>query len=152
MSMTRATAYQLARSWPSRMGTNQAVRAASAQAVGEAAPATPPVYDAISRLEEVGILREVTGRQRGKAYVYDQYLSLLNEGTEPLLRLTIHHGLTSSGRPRKASSASHAASWASGPRRSVVPPSGSSRAVASRPASARRRTWCSARCAPVAPW
>ncbi|MEA2192045.1 MAG: hypothetical protein QOI73_2166, partial [Solirubrobacteraceae bacterium] len=44
----------------------------------------PPVYNAIARLEEVGILREVTGRQRGKIYVYDQYLALLNEGTEPL--------------------------------------------------------------------
>ena len=45
----------------------------------------PPVYGAISRLEEAGILREVTGRQRGKIYVYDQYLALLNEGTEPHL-------------------------------------------------------------------
>jgi Fic family protein len=44
----------------------------------------PPVYNAISRLVEMGILREVTGRQRGKIYVYDQYLSLLNEGAEPL--------------------------------------------------------------------
>jgi len=43
----------------------------------------PPVYGAIRRLEEVGILREVTGRQRGRIYVYDQYLALLNEGTEP---------------------------------------------------------------------
>jgi len=41
----------------------------------------PPVYGAIKRLEEVGILREVTGRQRGKLYVYDEYLSILNEGT-----------------------------------------------------------------------
>jgi Fic family protein len=44
---------------------------------------TPPVYAAISRLEKAGILREATGRQRGKLYVYDQYLSILNEGTEP---------------------------------------------------------------------
>jgi len=44
----------------------------------------PPVYQAISRLETAGILREVTGRQRGKIYVYGQYLDLLNEGTEPL--------------------------------------------------------------------
>jgi Fic family protein len=44
----------------------------------------PPVYNAISRLEEAGILREATGRRRGKTYVYGQYLSLLNEGTEPL--------------------------------------------------------------------
>ncbi|MGI8731441.1 MAG: Fic family protein [Solirubrobacteraceae bacterium] len=43
----------------------------------------PPVYNAIGRLEAAGILREVTGRQRGKAYVYDEYLSLLNEGTDP---------------------------------------------------------------------
>jgi Fic family protein len=44
----------------------------------------PPVYNAISRLEAAGILREVTGRQRGKLYVYDEYLALLNEGTEPV--------------------------------------------------------------------
>ncbi len=41
----------------------------------------PPVYNAVSRLEEAGILREVTGRQRGKLYVYDEYLARLNEGT-----------------------------------------------------------------------
>jgi Fic family protein len=41
----------------------------------------PPVYAAIGRLEEIGILREVTGRQRGKLYAYDEYLGLLNEGT-----------------------------------------------------------------------
>lgn len=42
---------------------------------------TPPVYNAVNRLEEAGILREVTGRQRGKLYVYDEYLARLNEGT-----------------------------------------------------------------------
>jgi Fic family protein len=44
----------------------------------------PPVYAAIQRLETAGILREATGRQRGKLYVYDEYLTILNEGTEPL--------------------------------------------------------------------
>jgi cell filamentation protein, protein adenylyltransferase len=45
----------------------------------------PPVYAAIKRLEDVGILREVTGRRRGKVYVYDEYLAILNEGTaEPV--------------------------------------------------------------------
>jgi Fic family protein len=44
----------------------------------------PPVYAAIERLESAGILREATGRQRGKLYVYDEYLTILNEGTEPL--------------------------------------------------------------------
>ncbi|MGI8460096.1 MAG: Fic family protein [Solirubrobacterales bacterium] len=41
----------------------------------------PPVYAAVKRLEEAGILREVTGRRRGKLYVYDEYLARLNEGT-----------------------------------------------------------------------
>jgi len=41
----------------------------------------PPVYAAIARLEELGILREATGRQRNKLYVYDEYLALLNQGT-----------------------------------------------------------------------
>ena len=42
----------------------------------------PPVYRAISRLEETGILREVTGKSRGKTYVYGEYMDILNEGTE----------------------------------------------------------------------
>jgi Fic family protein len=42
----------------------------------------PPVYAAVSRLEEAGILREVTGRARGKTYVYGEYMDILNEGTE----------------------------------------------------------------------
>jgi Fic family protein len=41
----------------------------------------PPVYAAVRRLEGAGILREVTGRKRGKLYVYDEYLARLNEGT-----------------------------------------------------------------------
>jgi Fic family protein len=45
----------------------------------------PPVYGAVQRLEDAGILREVTGRKRGKLYVYDEYLGRLNEGTtEPV--------------------------------------------------------------------
>lgn len=42
----------------------------------------PPVYGAIARLEEAGILQEITGRRRGKLYAYAQYLAILNEGTE----------------------------------------------------------------------
>jgi Fic family protein len=42
----------------------------------------PPVYAAIDRLEKAGILREATGRQRGKLYVYNEYLAILNDGTE----------------------------------------------------------------------
>ena len=50
----------------------------------------PPVYAAVRRLEEAGILREVTGRQRGKLYVYDEYLARLNEGTtDPAAKLSV---------------------------------------------------------------
>ena len=41
----------------------------------------PPVYAAIRRLEELEILREITGRRRGRLYAYAEYLSRLNEGT-----------------------------------------------------------------------
>jgi Fic family protein len=41
----------------------------------------PTIYNGVRRLEDVGILREVTGRQRGRLYVYEEYLTLLNEGT-----------------------------------------------------------------------
>ncbi len=42
----------------------------------------PPVYAAVARLEDAGIVREVTGRARGKTYVYGEYMDILNEGTE----------------------------------------------------------------------
>jgi Fic family protein len=42
----------------------------------------PPVYSAIRRLEEAGILHEATGKRRNRVYVYTQYLALLNAGTE----------------------------------------------------------------------
>jgi predicted transcriptional regulator len=42
----------------------------------------PTVYKGVRRLEDAGIVREVTGRQRGRVYVYDEYLRLLEDGTE----------------------------------------------------------------------
>lgn len=44
----------------------------------------PPVYAAIERLQDAGILREATGRKRGRLYVYAKYLEILGEGTEPM--------------------------------------------------------------------
>jgi hypothetical protein len=44
-------------------------------------PPTKPRSNGVKRLEEAGILREVTGRRRGRLYVYEEYLKLLNEGT-----------------------------------------------------------------------
>jgi hypothetical protein len=35
-------------------------------------------------MNELGIVRETTGRQRGRIFVYERYLKVLSEGTEPL--------------------------------------------------------------------
>ena len=61
-------------------------------------------------------------------------------------------GGTCRGRPIKASTASHAAVCASGPSRSVVPPSGRDRVLARRLAAWRRLCWTLARSLPDLPW
>lgn len=43
----------------------------------------PAVYGAFGRLEQVGVLREITGRRRGRLYAYDAYLAVLNADTVP---------------------------------------------------------------------
>jgi hypothetical protein len=35
-------------------------------------------------MQRLGILREITGRQRHRLFVYDRYMEILNEGTEPM--------------------------------------------------------------------
>jgi len=44
----------------------------------------PTIAKSIRHLEVLGIVREVTGKQRGRLFVYDGYLDILNRGTEPL--------------------------------------------------------------------
>lgn len=44
----------------------------------------PTITNAIEHLTALEIVREVTGRQRGRAFVYSAYLAILDEGTEPL--------------------------------------------------------------------
>jgi Fic family protein len=44
----------------------------------------PTVTKSLEHLGSLGVTREATGRQRGRVFVYDRYLSLLSEGTEPL--------------------------------------------------------------------
>ena len=46
----------------------------------------PTVSKSIQHLEQLGLLREITGKQRGRLFVYDAYLGILNRGTEPLPR------------------------------------------------------------------
>jgi Fic family protein len=44
----------------------------------------PTVASAVERLRQLGILREITGKRRKRFFVYERYLAILNEGTEPL--------------------------------------------------------------------
>ncbi len=46
---------------------------------------TPPTASsAMKSLVELGIAREITGRSRSRLFAYDGYLSILDEGTEPV--------------------------------------------------------------------
>ncbi len=44
----------------------------------------PTVNTVLQSLADAGIVRELTGRRRGKVFSYARYLSVLSEGTEPL--------------------------------------------------------------------
>jgi Fic family protein len=44
----------------------------------------PTVTSALKRLEEIGVVREITGKARDRIYVYKEYLDILEEGTRPL--------------------------------------------------------------------
>jgi Fic family protein len=44
----------------------------------------PGVTNGMNILLELGIVRELTGNKRNRIFAYDGYLSILNEGTEPL--------------------------------------------------------------------
>ncbi len=44
----------------------------------------PTVARAVEALENLGIVREITGRKRERVFAYTHYLAILNEGTEPL--------------------------------------------------------------------
>lgn len=44
----------------------------------------PTIMAAIKHLQRLKVVRELTGKKRHKLFVYDQYLKILDEGTEPL--------------------------------------------------------------------
>ncbi|MEO8663774.1 MAG: hypothetical protein ABI693_35290 [Bryobacteraceae bacterium] len=44
----------------------------------------PTVTASVNHLQKLGVLREITGKQRRRLFVYEDYLKILNEGTEPL--------------------------------------------------------------------
>ena len=54
---------------------------ATAMKIGISAPT---VAKSLEHMRRLGILREITGRQRHRLFVYDPYLAILSEGTEPI--------------------------------------------------------------------
>ena len=44
----------------------------------------PTVTSCLSRMEELGLVRELTGKKTWRLFAYREYLDLLSEGTEPL--------------------------------------------------------------------
>jgi Fic family protein len=53
-------------------------------AAGQTGLTHPTVTKALQNLEKLGVIRELTGRQRDRLFVYSDYVQLLNEGTQPL--------------------------------------------------------------------
>jgi len=44
----------------------------------------PTVTGALAALIDLGLVREITGRKRGRVFSYGPYLDLLQQGMEPL--------------------------------------------------------------------
>lgn len=80
----------LGRQAPSALRLHQYMRRRPLIAIPRAAEnlglGVPTVARSVEQLVRVGILRETTGRQRGRLFAYDKYLAILSEGTEPLPR------------------------------------------------------------------
>jgi Fic family protein len=76
----------LGRSASSTLRVFQAFKARPLLTVGRISERTglsfPAANQAVARLAELGIVREITGRRRERAYAYDQYVAILNEGVE----------------------------------------------------------------------
>lgn len=58
--------------------------ATTAQLVKRSKLSFPTVIESLRRLEDLGVVREMTGRPRYRVYSYEKYLGILSEGTEPL--------------------------------------------------------------------
>jgi len=72
----------------SSMRVHEALRARPILSMAQVSSITglsfPASSSAMKSLVELQIARELTGRRRNRLFVYDRYLSILSEGTEPL--------------------------------------------------------------------
>jgi len=53
-------------------------------AAGSIGISAPTVAKSVEHMRQLGILREITGRQRHRLFVYEAYVAILNEGTEAM--------------------------------------------------------------------
>lgn len=44
----------------------------------------PTARAALNQMKDLGILKETSGKKRDKIYVYQRYLDILEDGTQPL--------------------------------------------------------------------
>ncbi|MCS4034955.1 Fic family protein, partial [Salinibacter ruber] len=56
----------------------------TSRAAEEMTISRPTITSALENLQDLGIVREMTGKERYRVYAYDEYLAILHEGTEPL--------------------------------------------------------------------
>ena len=84
----RAKIAALGRSAASAHRLHQELQRSPLVAVPDAAKklgiSQPTLQKALEQMLELGIVREVTGKRRGRLYQYHDYLEILDEGTEPL--------------------------------------------------------------------
>jgi Fic family protein len=86
----RQTIAGLGRAAPSALRAHELMQASpivTIQTVSEKlAVSFPTASAALENLATVNVVRETTGRQRGRIYAYSDYLVLLDRGTDPLYR------------------------------------------------------------------
>jgi len=79
---------QLGRAASSALRVHQLLQRKPILSIPKAATAlnlsAPTVTSAVQHLQEMEITREMTGGRRNRLYLYEHYLAILNEGTEPL--------------------------------------------------------------------
>jgi Fic family protein len=78
----------LGRAAPSALRVHELMQASPIVTIqtvsGKLAVSFPTASTALENLAKIGVVRETTGRQRGRIYAYSDYLALLDRGTDPL--------------------------------------------------------------------
>jgi Fic family protein len=84
----RATIAGLGRAAPSALQVHEFLQKRPLVTIGAVAKelkiSVPTVTNALNLMVDANIVREITGRQRGRVFEYPTYLRLLDKGTEPL--------------------------------------------------------------------